>query len=116
MQPPLLRPNRFTRKAPIPTEVRLRLPLPSNLKRAYYPEHEVNAWIRCQLEGRPWVPVPVPDGEPLRLLSRAVVLDRISVCSVTLFRMEKRGLFPRGVRAVPPGIWERAEQAEIAAR
>ena len=119
MQPPFLGPTPrfgFRRLAPIPATLRPRLPLPSNLRRAYYLEHEINAWIRCQLEGRQWVPVPVPHGEPLRLLTRRVVLDRVGVCSVTLFRMERLGRFPRGVRAVPPGIWNTAEQAEIAAR
>ena len=59
-------------------------------------EQEVDDWLHCQIRGKAWMP-----GEPPKhpvLIRKAELLRRVPLSSVTIWKMEQQGRFPKRVR------------------
>ena len=98
---------RFVRRSPLPKSAdgRKRNSAPrGDLRRAYYLEADVDAWIRARIRGEKWFPA-AEHPEPLRLIPRRETLRRVGLSGVTLWKMERAGLFPRPVRPTETGMW-----------
>jgi predicted DNA-binding transcriptional regulator AlpA len=67
-------------------------------KRAFWPEHQVDHWIRCRIRGVDPAAIPPEEPDHPRLIPQREVLRRVGLSRVTIWRLEQKGSFPSRVR------------------
>jgi predicted DNA-binding transcriptional regulator AlpA len=54
---------------------------------------QVDHWIHCRIKGQAWTPIPMPRYPTI--IRRPELLRRVGLSHVTIWAMERDGLFPR---------------------